>query len=111
MPHACLNRYLHKLRIASSKPVLRDTNVVFKTGSDCSAVSCEHPIHHLSLMSSYAGCRFPASGSSWESLAHGGVSMDDSGCWQRVSLQECCEPAPVAPTPAIPPRQPFQPSK
>jgi len=57
MPHACLNRYLHKLRIASSKPVLRDTNVVFKTGSDCSAVSCEHPIHHLSLMSSYAGSR------------------------------------------------------
>src|SRR5262249_49029488 len=55
-------------------------------------------------------CRFPASGSSWESLARGGVPMDNSRRWQRAALEECSEPAPVEPAPAIPPRQPFLPN-
>src|SRR5215468_8554946 len=55
-------------------------------------------------------CRFPASGSSWESLARGGVPMDNSRRWQRAELEECSEPAPVEPAPAIPPRQPFLPN-
>src|SRR6516165_7648149 len=55
-------------------------------------------------------CRFPASGSSWESLARGGVQMDNSRRWQRAALEECSEPAPVEPAPAIPPRQPFLPN-
>src|SRR5215472_4451634 len=55
-------------------------------------------------------CRFPASGSSWESLARGGVAMDNSRRWQRAALEECSEPAPVEPAPAIPPRQPFLPN-
>ena len=29
-------------------------------------------------------CRFPASGSSWESLARSGVTMDNSGRWRRI---------------------------
>jgi hypothetical protein len=32
-------------------------------------------------------CRFPASGSSWESLARSGVTMDNSRCWERVGLE------------------------
>ena len=36
-------------------------------------------------------CRFPASGSSWESLARGGVPMDNSRRWQRAALEECSE--------------------
>src|SRR5215831_6238993 len=55
-------------------------------------------------------CGFPASGSSWESLARGGVTMDNSRRWQRAALEECSEPAPVEPAPAIPPRQPFLPN-
>src|SRR6516225_2543317 len=35
--------------------------------------------------------------------------MDNPGCRQRVPLEECSEPAPEEPTPAIPPRQPFLP--
>jgi hypothetical protein len=31
-------------------------------------------------------CRFPASGSSRESFAHSGVSMDDAGWGQRMPL-------------------------
>src|SRR6266478_6219324 len=31
-------------------------------------------------------CRFPASGSSWESLARSGVTMDNSRCWERTAL-------------------------
>src|SRR5580704_17389302 len=54
-------------------------------------------------------CRFPASGSSWESFARGRVAMDDPGRRQRVALEECGEVAPVKPTPATPPRQPFLP--
>src|SRR4029077_14535178 len=54
-------------------------------------------------------CRFPASGSSWKSFAREGVAMDDPGCRQRVTLQECSEPAPEEPTPAIPSRQPLVP--
>jgi hypothetical protein len=33
--------------------------------------------------------RFSASGSSWESLARGGVPMDNSRRWQRAALEEC----------------------
>src|ERR1017187_4924297 len=54
-------------------------------------------------------CSFPASGSSWKSFAREGVAMDDPGCRQRVTLQECSESAPEEPTPAIPPRQPLVP--
>ena len=54
-------------------------------------------------------CRFPASGSSRESFAHGGVAMDDPGCWQRMALEEFIEAVPVEPAPSIPPRQPFLP--
>src|SRR5450755_3563826 len=54
-------------------------------------------------------CEFPASGSSWKSLAHGSVLMDDPNCWQRVTLQKCIEPVPEEPASAIPPRQPSLP--
>src|SRR5262245_17940718 len=54
-------------------------------------------------------CRFPASGSSWESLAQGSVSMDDPGGRQRVARQEGGEPAPMEPVAVTPPRQPFLP--
>src|SRR5262245_15080131 len=54
-------------------------------------------------------CRFPASGSSWESLAHGGVTVDDPGGRQWVALEECSEPAPVELVPVTPPRQPCLP--
>src|SRR5262245_32794680 len=54
-------------------------------------------------------CRFPASGSSWESLAHSCVSMDDPDCRQRMALKERIEPVPLEPALAIPPRQPFAP--
>src|SRR5258706_3518865 len=54
-------------------------------------------------------CRFPASGSSWESLAQGSVSMDDPGGRQRVARQEGVEPAPMEPVAVTPPRQPFLP--
>src|SRR5438067_6980020 len=54
-------------------------------------------------------CRFPASGSSWESLAHGGVAVNDPGRRQRVTLEECGESAPMEPVSVPPPRQPFLP--
>src|SRR5262245_31362571 len=54
-------------------------------------------------------CRFPASGSSWESLAHSCVSMDDPDCRQRMALKERIEPVPLEPALAIPHRQPFAP--
>src|SRR5262245_20642362 len=56
-------------------------------------------------------CRFPASGSSWESLAHSCVSMDDPDCRQRMALKERIEPVPLEPALAIPPRQPFAPGQ
>ena len=31
--------------------------------------------------------------------------MDNSRRWQRAALEECSEPAPVEPAPAIPPRE------
>ena len=40
MARTCLSRYLHELRIASSKPIFCDTDVVFQAGSHCSTVSC-----------------------------------------------------------------------
>src|ERR1700681_3832488 len=55
-------------------------------------------------------CSFPASGSSWKSLAREGVAMDDPGCRQGVTLSERSELVPKEPTPAIPPRQPFLPN-
>jgi hypothetical protein len=54
-------------------------------------------------------CEFPASGSSWKSLAHVSVLMDDPDCRQRVTLENCIEPAPQEPASAIPLRQPFLP--
>ena len=54
-------------------------------------------------------CEFPASGSSWKSLAHGSVLMDDSDYRQRVTLENCIEPAPQEPASAIPPQQLFLP--
>ena len=56
-----------------------------------------------------AMCRFPASGSSWESLAHGGVTVDDPRCRQRVALEQGREPAPMEPSAVAPSRQPFLP--
>src|SRR5262249_1593593 len=52
-------------------------------------------------------CRFPASGSSRESFAHSGVSMDDPSCRQRVAREESGELSPIQA--ASPPRQPFLP--
>src|SRR6516225_736962 len=70
-----------------------------------------HPLEwQLASLHQTRMCRFPASGSSWESLARGGVPMDNSRRWQRAALEECSEPAPVEPAPAIPPRQPFLPN-
>src|SRR6516165_6064029 len=70
-----------------------------------------HPLEwQLASLHQTRMCRFPASGSSWESLARGGVTMDNSRRWQRAALEECSEPAPVEPAPAIPPRQPFLPN-
>src|SRR6516162_4030449 len=54
-------------------------------------------------------CEFPASGSSWKSLAHVSVLMDDPDYRQRVTLKNRIEPAPQEPASAIPPRQPFLP--
>src|SRR4051812_47489246 len=54
-------------------------------------------------------CRFPASGSSWESLARGCVSMDDPDCRQTMTLKDRIEPVPLEPALTIPPRQPFVP--
>jgi hypothetical protein len=54
-------------------------------------------------------CEFPASGSSWNSLAHVSVLMDDSDHRQRVTLEKRIEPAPQEPASAIPRRQPFLP--
>src|SRR5436189_1882449 len=54
-------------------------------------------------------CRFPASGSSWESLARGCVSMDDPDCRQTMMLKDRIEPVPLEPALTIPPRQPFVP--
>ena len=51
-------------------------------------------------------CRFPASGSSRESFAHGGVAMDDPWWRQRMVFQPLIETAPqniaVAPSPREP---------
>jgi hypothetical protein len=70
-----------------------------------------HPLEwQLASLHQTRMCRFPASGSSWESLARGGVPMDNSRRWQRAALEECSKPAPVEPAPAIPPRQPFLPN-
>jgi hypothetical protein len=70
-----------------------------------------HPLEwQLASLHQTRMCRFPASGSSWESFARGGVPMDNSRRWQRPALEECSEPAPVEPAPAIPPRQPFLPN-
>src|SRR5215470_7890059 len=70
-----------------------------------------HPLEwQLASLHQTRMCRFPASGSSWESLARGGVPMHNSRRWQRAALEECSEPAPVEPAPAIPPRQPFLPN-
>src|SRR5262249_45626796 len=49
----------------------------------------------------------PASGSSRESFAHSGVSMDDPSCRQRVAREESGELSPIQA--ASPPRQPFLP--
>src|SRR6516162_832198 len=53
-----------------------------------------HPLEwQLASLHQTRMCRFPASGSSWESLARGGVPMDNSRRWQRAALEECSEPA------------------
>ena len=57
MPRTCFNRHLHELRIASSKPIFCDTNVVFEAGPHRSASSCQHPIHHFRLVPPDAGRR------------------------------------------------------
>jgi len=54
-------------------------------------------------------CRFPASGSSRERFAHGGVSMDDLDWGQRVASQDFVELGPSDPALPISPRQPLAP--
>jgi hypothetical protein len=55
-------------------------------------------------------CGFPASGSSRERLARGGVTVDDPGGRQRVASQEFVEAVPPEPALPISPRQPFPPN-
>src|SRR6516164_8390809 len=50
---------------------------------------------------------FPLSGSSRESFAHGGVTVDDLCRWQRVTREESGELSPIQS--ASPSRQPFLP--
>ena len=52
---------------------------------------------------------FPASGSSRERFAHGGVSMEDLGWRQRMAFQDFVEAGPSDDALAISPRQPFLP--
>ena len=54
-------------------------------------------------------CGFPASGSSRERFARGGVSMGDLGWRQGVAFQDCAEARPGDDASAISPRQPFPP--
>src|SRR5271166_4299623 len=60
--------------------------------------------------SQFRTCRFPASGSSRESLAHGrDITMDNPSRWERMPLQESIEAFPWEHALAIPSRQPFPP--
>ena len=57
MPRTCLSRYLHELRIASSKPIFCDTDVVFQAGSHSQYRLLQDPTHHFRLISSDASGR------------------------------------------------------
>jgi hypothetical protein len=54
-------------------------------------------------------CRFPASGSSWESLAHSSVAMDDPRGWQWVPLEKVGQTFPSEAVRTPSPRQPLLP--
>jgi hypothetical protein len=55
-------------------------------------------------------CGFPASGSSRERFARGGVTVDDPGGRQRVAPRDFIEAVPLEPALPISPRQPFPPN-